>query len=163
MDALPQGFPDLLDLFAHSLAEVRFGDLDAAALTSLAAEVSAAAEEVAAAESALETARAALAARQETLLVQANRALAYARVFAEADEPLLARVNAIVLPRSPRKSRLGLGVDAGAGGGAGASTSAGIDGELAARRPRGRPRKVVPDSSTETFDAEQQSLASTGE
>ncbi len=155
MDALPQGFPDLLDLFAHSLAEVRFGDLDAATLTSVAAEVTAAAEEVAAAEAALETARAALAARQETLLVQANRALAYARVFAEADEPLLARVNAIVLPRSPRKPRLDTVFSAAA--------ATGTDPELAARRPRGRPRKIAPDSSAEIFDIEQQSLASTGE
>jgi hypothetical protein len=46
-----------------------------------------------------------LAQRQEALLVLAQQALAYARVYAENDEPLLEELNRISLPRAakPRK------------------------------------------------------------
>ena len=152
MDALPEGLPELLDLFAHSLADVRFGDLDAKVLATAASDVTDAASAMAAAERALETARAALAAAQEVLLLQANRALAYARVFAEPDEELLARVNAITLPRARAAARKpvapGLGVSAGAGADAPAAT-----------RPRGRPRKII----LQEQEQEQVPLAHAGE
>ena len=155
MDALPPGFPELLDLFAPSqpLAEIRFADLDAATLTTAGSELSAAAAEVATAEESLEAARATLAHRHEALLLHANRALAYARVFAEADETLLARVNAIVLPRAPRKARTDQPT---------LSATIPKDDELAPRR-RGRPRKTVPDASVDIFETEQPALANAGE
>jgi hypothetical protein len=50
-----------------------------------------------------------LAQRQEALLVLAQQALAYARVYAENDEPLLEELNRISLPRAtkPRKASAG--------------------------------------------------------
>jgi hypothetical protein len=130
MENLPEGVPELLDLFAHSLADVRFGDLDATVLTAAASEVTEAASAVALAARALETARASLLTAQDALVFQANRALAYARVFAETDEALLARVNAITLPRARIAARkpAASGVD--------------VDG-AAPSRPRGRPRKIA--------------------
>jgi hypothetical protein len=138
MDALPEGLPELLDLFAHSLAEIRFGDLDGAVLTGAAAEVTAAANAVALAERALESAHTSLDTAHEVLLRQANRALAYARVFAEGDEALLARVNAIALPRARGSARKSAAQAQALGGG---------NAEAApAPRPRGRPRKTVPEN-----------------
>ena len=122
----------LLELFTTSLADVRFADLDGQTLARLAAGVTAAAETVAAAQSALDAAREALIERQDTLLHQAQRALAYARVFAESDETLTAQLDAITLPRATRRTR--------------------ADGALVLSaepqppaRPRGRPRKAAVD------------------
>ena len=92
-------------LFKGPLAGVRFADVDATGLTGLAAEVSAAAAEVEQQEAKLSTLRQGLAQRQEALLSLAQQALAYARVYAENDEELSAKLNAISLPRAakPRK------------------------------------------------------------
>lgn len=95
----------LLELFDTALSDVRFADLDAAALAALAAQVNAAAEGVAAKQAALEEANASLLERQNVLLQQAQRALAYARVYAENDFELRAKLDAIALPRAPRRPR----------------------------------------------------------
>ena len=95
----------VLDLFKGPLAAVRFADIDAAGLASLAAEVESAASEVNEHEAKLVELRQALAERQETLLVLAQRALAYARVYAENNDELSEELNRISLPRAskPRK------------------------------------------------------------
>jgi hypothetical protein len=131
-DAISPPIQSLLDLFTTSLADVRFADLDGQTLARLAEGVVTAADTVAAAQSALDAARDALNERQETLLHQAQRALAYARVFAESDETLTAQLDAISLPRAARRTR--------------------PDGALVlsadpqpASRPRGRPRKAPAD------------------
>jgi multidrug efflux pump subunit AcrA (membrane-fusion protein) len=132
---IPGPLQGVLDVFATTLADVRFGDVDAATLARLATEVDAAANVVAAAQATLESARAALHERQEALMLAAQRALAYARVYAEADAALSARLDAINLPRAARRPRAdaaALPVDAIASADA-----------LPPRRPRGRPRKVV--------------------
>jgi hypothetical protein len=95
----------LLELFDTALSDVRFADLDAAALSALAGQVNAAAEGVAAKQAALEEANALLLERQNALLQQAQRALAYARVYAENDFELRAKLEAIALPRAPRRPR----------------------------------------------------------
>jgi hypothetical protein len=123
----------LLELFESSLADVRFADVDAQALASAAGEVEAAEGELNAAQAVVDAARAKLSDRQEMLLLAAHRALAYARVYAEPDEALSARVNAIALPRPVRRARAGgdalvLSPDPAPPAGDGA-------------RPRGRPRK----------------------
>ncbi len=82
-----------LDLLATSLADVRFADVDGPSLARWAAEVEAAAQSEAVARSALDAANLALQEKQEALLQQAQRALAYAQVYAESDTP------------SPRRSR----------------------------------------------------------
>lgn len=95
----------VLDLFKGPLADVRFADIDAAGLTRLAAEVEDAAAEVSEHEAKLAEFRQGLAERQEALLVLAQRALAYARVYAENNDELLEELNRISLPRAskPRK------------------------------------------------------------
>jgi len=95
----------VLALFKGPLASVRFADIDAAGLASLAAEVESAAGDVNDHEAKLAELRQALAERQEALLVLVQRALAYARVYAENNDELLEELNGIALPRvsKPRK------------------------------------------------------------
>jgi hypothetical protein len=107
MEPIPLPVQAVLDLFAHDLADVRFADVDASALERMATDVKSAATVVASAEVALDHARAALHERQETLLQHAQRALAYARVYAENDEAMSARLEAITLPRAARRPRTG--------------------------------------------------------
>jgi hypothetical protein len=141
MNAISPPIQTLLDLFDSHLADVRFGDVDAKSLARIAADVQATADVVTAAQVALDSARIALHERQEALALHAQRALAYARVYAEADESLSAHLEAVTLPRAARRSR----ADAQA-----STTSAPNELVLttsseapAARRPRGRPRKLV--------------------
>jgi hypothetical protein len=137
MDAIPTPIQAILDLFNTTLSDVRFADLDAKTLARLASEVRSAAEVTLSAQAALTSARDALQERQEALLQQVQRAVAYARVYAETDEALAERIDAIALPRPARRGRSGdesLTLTLGhAGGHAGAPQPA---------RPRGRPRKV---------------------
>lgn len=95
----------LLALFQTTLADVRFGDIDATSFTRAAAEVEGAAEVVAKAQAALDEARRELAVREESLMAYATRALAYARVYAEADPTLRTQVDAITLPRLHRRTK----------------------------------------------------------
>lgn len=112
MTPIPEPVQRLLDLFSASLADVRFPDVDAQALARAAAEVTESAAAVDAASAALDDARAALALRQDTLLRQAQRAVAYARVYAENDDALSAQLEAITLPRAPRKPKADLPAEA---------------------------------------------------
>lgn len=148
MSTIPPPIQTVLDLFSTHLADVRFGDVDAPSLARLAADVQAAADVTTAAQIALDSARITLHERQEALLLHAQRALAYARVYAEADESLSAHLEAITLPRAARRSR----TDAHAH----ASTTTPNELVLtssdtpAARRPRGRPRKLLAPSPNTT-------------
>jgi hypothetical protein len=96
----------VLELFQGPLAEVRFADVDAAGLAGVAAEVENAAAEVARQESQLAALRQSLTERQDALLLLAQRALSYARVYAEHDEALTEQLARISLPRAakPRKA-----------------------------------------------------------
>ena len=129
MNAIPQPIQALLDVFSTALADVRFADVDAQALARSASDVEAAADVVATAQSALDAARQALDERQDALFVQAQRALAYARVYAETDEALSTQLDAVSLPRAVRRSR--------------ADEALVLSAEpQSSPRPRGRPRKV---------------------
>jgi len=101
----PPAIQSVLELFKGPLANVRFADIDAAGLAHLAAEVEGAAAEVSEHEAKLVELRQGLAERQDALLVLAQRALAYARVYAESNDELLEALNLISLPRAskPRK------------------------------------------------------------
>jgi hypothetical protein len=132
MTSLSPPIQSVLDLFKGPLASVRFADIDAAGLANLAAEVEAAAAEVERQEAKLSELRQGLAQRQEALLVLAQQALAYARVYAENDESLLEELNLISLPRAAKTRKPG-------------STKA-IAGRDAARsppEPRAEPEAVV--------------------
>ena len=103
MNPIPTAIQEVLDLFEDQLAPVTFGGLETRVLTAAAENVRAAAGALAAAEGAAEAARVALAERQEELAQKAQRALAYARIYAEDDPALLDKVEAIVLPRAGRR------------------------------------------------------------
>jgi hypothetical protein len=137
--AISPSVQSVLDLFATDLADVRFADVDGQTLARVAADVQAAAEAVSAAQAALDSARAALQERQEMLLQHAQRALAYARVYAESDPVLAPRLEAISLPRPVRRLREPGEV---------LVLSAEVD---PAPRRRGRPRKENPLESSLTM------------
>ncbi len=132
MSAIPSPIQALLDLFTTDLADVRFADVDGQTLASSAAEVEVAAKSVASAQAALDVAREVLQSRQDALLQRAQRALAYARVYAEADEALTRKLDAVSLPRAPRRPRA-----------EDALVLSANPQPAPASRPRGRPRKAA--------------------
>ena len=135
--AIPAPIQMLLDLFTSSLADVRFADVDGQTLGRCAAEAESAAESVAAAQAALDVARETLRLKQDVLLLRAQSALAYARVYAEGDDALSAQLDSVSLPRSTRRPRAEEGLVLSAQ-------------PQPAPRPRGRPRKAqVADATAE--------------
>jgi hypothetical protein len=90
-------FDDLRRLFHGELAQVQFPGLDAKVLDTAAARIEEARAEVRRCEGELEAARALLAGAQEEALGKGQRALAYARVYAQDDSELLARLDGIAL------------------------------------------------------------------
>jgi hypothetical protein len=136
MNAIHPAVQALLDLFTTSLADVRFADVDGPSLARSAGEVEAAAKAEAVARSALEAAQLALQEKQEALLQRTQRALAYARVYAESDPTLTASLDAIGLPRATRR---GSAADTLVLSAATSETPP---------RPRGRPRKHPPAEPT---------------
>ncbi len=93
------GLQAVIELFDTELLALKFPDVDHAVLREAAAKVLTQAEAVAAAELALATAREALGDAQEALLGKCQRALAYARVYAEEDRELSRWLEAINLSR----------------------------------------------------------------
>ncbi|MEW5848229.1 MAG: hypothetical protein AB2A00_05415 [Myxococcota bacterium] len=102
---IPPAQQALLDLFTADLKDLKFPDVDRDILEEAAARVREHAEQVAQAEAALAAAREKLAEHQEGLLQKCQRAMAYARVWAEENEELSQRLDAIALPRSARRAR----------------------------------------------------------
>jgi hypothetical protein len=102
MPPLSPAIQAVLDLFQGPLAAVRFADIDASTLATAAEEVESAGAAVAAQEAQLAQLQQGLNEQQEALLLLAQRALAYARVYAEHDEALSEQLNRISLPRAPK-------------------------------------------------------------
>jgi len=132
-DALDPSLRELVDLFSGPLATVTFPGVDSRRLAALAAEVEADTAELARLDAAAATLRQRLADARDDLLQRANRALAYARVYADGEGPseLAAQLDALVLPRT-RSQRPAATV---------ASPTAAASAEPTAPRKRGRPRK----------------------
>lgn len=124
---IPPALKDLLALFEGPLAQVQFPEVDAASLREHAAAVDAAAQDVEAAAAAWAAAKRAVDDRLEALLQKAQRALAYARVYAEDKPELSSALAAVALPRSGEAPR-------------GPKPAAPAEMGVAARK-RGRPRK----------------------
>jgi len=103
MTAIPTDIQRVLDLFQGKLAPLSFGGLEANVLGRAADAVQAAASALEEAEKKAEQARLALAEKQEELATKAQRALAYARIYAEEDADLAADLEGIALSRAPRK------------------------------------------------------------
>lgn len=91
-DVTPTLARQVIDLYAEELAEVRFPDLDLSALLYAQAELHAAQLEVERVEAELADRRAELEVRSQALVAKAERALAYARIFAQGDEQLAPRL-----------------------------------------------------------------------
>jgi len=105
MPTLSPPIQALLDLFQRELAEVRFGDIDARRLAALAADVQAASEALEAHEATTSRLRSTLSDNHELLMQQAQRALAFARIYAENDDELAAKLNQIALPRAGKRAK----------------------------------------------------------
>lgn len=101
-DPVPARVRDILGLFERELANARFADLDRETLEALADHVRDRAREVEEARAALEASIAALEESRSVLARRAEQALAYARVFAEEDADLAARVEAIEGEPAPK-------------------------------------------------------------
>jgi ElaB/YqjD/DUF883 family membrane-anchored ribosome-binding protein len=140
-DPVSSAVQEVVDLFTKELTHLRFGDLEAGVLASSADEVKAVAAEVAEAEAVLEGVRARLAEKQDALLQKAQRALAYARVYAEGQPDLAARIELIALPRGARRATRIDTVPAPSDEMQAAATGG------AALRRRGRPRRIEPEST----------------
>lgn len=128
IDVTPTLARQVIDLYAEELAEVRFPDLDLSALLYTQAELHAAQLEVERVEAELADKRAELERRSQALVAKAERALAYARIYAQGDEQLAPRLAEI----GRRKSSLGAHPAA--------TTSA--TGTIAAPKRRGRKPKA---------------------
>jgi hypothetical protein len=94
-DPVPPFARAVLELYAEALPSVRFPDMDLSVLESAADDLRAAQVELEQIEAELAQARATLLSQAEQLNARCQRALAYARVFAETDPALNARVAAL--------------------------------------------------------------------
>jgi hypothetical protein len=133
-DPIPSAVQEVVDLFVSELASLKFGDLEPTSLAAACEEVRAVAADVLRAEAALENTRAALAEKRDALLQKAQRALAYARVYAENQPELASRLEHIALPRSPRRSAKSESSPPEA------KLNAALDTTTPSARRRGRPR-----------------------
>lgn len=97
---IPASAQLVLDFFDNELRDIRFPDVDRRVLQEAAERVMILAEQRTKAEAALQLAQDALTEGQEQLLQRCQRALAYARIFAEEDVDLLRRLEAISISRS---------------------------------------------------------------
>lgn len=91
-DPIPQLALVTIELYGTMLRDVRFPDLDRELLEGAAEEVRDAQQEVECIATALEQARAVLREKTAQLSAQADRGLAYARIFAAGNAELSARV-----------------------------------------------------------------------
>lgn len=135
LELLPTDLQQLLQLFS-SLPDVRFPELEPAGLQVAVAKVKEKHLELAALEAQREKVRLALEEEQEALLRRGHRLHAYLKVYAEHDEVLALKVNALSLPRLRKQAVV-----------------AGEDEPVPAPKKRGRPRKA---SATETLFTEEQ-------
>jgi hypothetical protein len=94
-DSIPAFAREVIALYTEAMPEVRFPDLDLQVLESTAAELRAALLCVERATAELEAARTAAQQHGELLEARAERALSYARVFAEGDALLSERIVAL--------------------------------------------------------------------
>lgn len=94
-DSIPGFAQQVIALYTDALSEVRFPDLDLEVLENTAADLRNALLSVERATAELDAARAAAQQHGELLEARAERALSYARVFAQGNGPLSERIAAI--------------------------------------------------------------------
>jgi hypothetical protein len=135
IDPIPSAVQEIVDLFVSEFASLKFGDLEPTSLAAASEEVKTLAADMTRAEAELENTRALLAEKRDGLLQKAQRALAYARVYAENRPELASRLERIALPRSPRRSSKSEATLPDA------EQSGALDGTASSTRRRGRPRR----------------------
>ncbi|TKD01493.1 hypothetical protein [Polyangium fumosum] len=94
-DPIPPSVQALMDLFANELSHVSFPGVDRAILEQVVTEVRTHTEAVVKAEAALEAARTALRDSEETLSSKTQKALAYARVYADDHPDIRSKVDSV--------------------------------------------------------------------
>lgn len=105
LDPISPALRDVLALFDDdALADVKFPDVDNDALQAQAKEVEQRDSEVRRLEAALDEAKKRLDEANDGLLGKAQRAVAYARVYADGDVLLTSRLESIALPRAKPKA-----------------------------------------------------------
>lgn len=92
VDTTPLLVRQVIDLYAVELAEVRFPDMDLSSLLYAQTELHAAQVEIERVETELARARADWESRSQALTAKAERALAYARIYAQGDAELAPRI-----------------------------------------------------------------------
>jgi len=105
-DPVPVDVRAVIDLFTTHLAKVTFPDVDAASLRKLAEDLRAEAKSVARAREALAAAIVASDARLATLTDATSRAIAYARIYGEAQPERQAILDALVTLERPSTSTI---------------------------------------------------------
>ncbi|MGM0574368.1 MAG: hypothetical protein ACQEXJ_01360 [Myxococcota bacterium] len=105
IDPVPPSVQQVLDLFEDALSEVTFPDIDRERLGTLAESVREQAAEVQRLREALDAARREQEERQQALLDAARKGISYARVFADGDADLTARLDDLALAREGRKRK----------------------------------------------------------
>jgi hypothetical protein len=152
MSAVSPSIQAVIDLFEGPLSGVRFGDVDGAALRRLAEEAEAARGVLEAHQATLNALRHAMTERQEQLVAQAQRALAYARIYAENDESLTAQLATIHLPRAPKRPKAEATAETN-----GAATAPAVP-----VRSEGSTRRVDVEASPSSEDAESNDASTPG-
>jgi len=94
-DPIPPSVQALMDLFANELSHVSFPGVDRAILEQVVTEVRTHTEAVVKAEAALEAARTALRDSEEALSSKTQKALAYARVYADDHPDIRSKVDSV--------------------------------------------------------------------
>jgi ElaB/YqjD/DUF883 family membrane-anchored ribosome-binding protein len=92
-DPITPSVKALVDLFKNELSAVTFPGVDGALLEQLLADVQKYTDAVLKAEAAVDSARAALRESEEALAIKSQKALAYARVYAEDRPDIAAKVD----------------------------------------------------------------------
>ncbi len=106
LSSIPAPVRAILDLFDDALADVRFPELDREVLAEHRRRLEAAQERVVQQQAELEAARTELEACRKELTNLARRAQRYALVYAEENESLRERLQAIAFEtKPPRKAR----------------------------------------------------------
>ncbi len=126
-DAITAPIKEVLDLFDGPLKGVVFPGVSLESFEAMFKKVEQQAMQVEKAQAALEAARAALRGAHQEVLQQAQRTLAYAKVYADGNQELLAKLDAIQLGKKPRAT---------------AKPTPGADGEPPRRRGR-KPKALV--------------------
>ncbi len=98
-DVVPPSVQIVVELFGSSLRDVSFPDVDAASLEAAATVLRAKHDLVRQAEAALEVARQAREQSLDELVAGADKALAYAKIYAAKNPELMAELTTVALRR----------------------------------------------------------------